>query len=208
MAAVPVTSYILDLGCGEGRHTEPLMRLGFPVHGCDPRPDAVDAARERIADLVGQEDAENCVRVADLSDMQYPDASFDWVVAYHAEALATTTDELQTLLSEARRMLKPGGWVYLTFPAAASDIDELDRTSGDGAPVDASGDAADDAVDDAVDDAPEGAPAPSGAFSIDALTEQQEAANLAVASAPEIADEHGRPRLRAIFRRVEPETPR
>lgn len=197
MAAVPVTSYILDLGCGEGRHTEPLMRLGFPVHGCDPRPDAVNATRERIADLVGEEDAENCVRVADLNDMQYPDASFDWVIAYHAETLATTTGELQTLLSEARRMLKPGGWVYLTFPAAASDIDEQDRTSGDGAPVDPSdAGSADDSA------------APSGAFSIDALTKQQEAANLAVASAPEIADEHGHPRLRAIFRRVEPETPR
>ena len=192
MAAVPVTSYILDLGCGEGRHTEPLMRLGFPVHGCDPRPDAVDAARERIADLVGQEDAQNCVRVADLSDMQYPDASFDWVIAYHAEMLATSTSELQTLLAEARRMLKPGGWVYLTFPAAGSDINERDRTSGDGAPVNASSDAS----------------ARSEAFSVDVLTEQQEAANLAVASAPEIADEHGQPRLRAIFRRVEPDTSR
>ncbi len=191
MAAVPVTSYILDLGCGDGRHTEPLMRLGFPVHGCDPRPDAVDAARERIADLVGEEDAETCVRVANLSDMRYPDASFDWVIAYHAETLATTTGELQALLSEARRMLKPGGWVYLTFPAAPADIDEQDRTSGDGAPVNA--------PDDAV---------PSGAFSIDVLTEQQEAAHLAVASTPEIADEHGQLRLRAIFRRVEPKTPR
>lgn len=195
MAAVPVTSYILDLGCGEGRHTEPLMRLGFPVHGCDPRPDAVEATRERIAELVGEEDAENCVRVADLSDIQYPDASFDWVIAYHAETLAPTTDQLQTLLSEARRMLKPGGWVYLTVPAAASDIDEQDRTSGDGAPVEPP-------------DNPSDSSAPSGAFSIDALTEQQEAANLAVASAPEIANEHGQPRLRAIFRRVEPETPR
>ena len=135
MAAVPVTSYILDLGCGEGRHTEPLMRLGFPVHGCDPRADAVHATRDRIADLVGEEDAENCVRIADLSDMQYPDASFDWVIAYHAEMLATTPEELQALLSEARRMLKPGGWVYLTFPAAVSDIDEHERTSGDGAPI-------------------------------------------------------------------------
>jgi SAM-dependent methyltransferase len=174
---------------------EPLMRLGFPVHGCDPRPDAVDATRERIEDLVGKEDAENCVRVADLSNMQYPDASFDWVIAYHAEALATTTDELHTLLSEARRMLKPGGWVYLTFPAAASDINEQDRTAGDGASVDLSHSA-------------EEGQAASGVFSIDVLTQEREAANLAVASTPEIADEHGERRLRAIFRRVDPETPR
>ena len=172
------------------------MRLGFPVHGCDPRTDAVHATRHRISDLVGEEEAETCVRVATLDDMQYPDASFDWVIAYHAEILATTTEELHALLSEARRMLKPGGWVYLTFPAAVSDIDEHERTSGDGAPINTPAEAS-------VSSGKGG-----GTFSMNTLKEQQQAANLAVASAPEIVDEHGRLRLRAIYRRVEPETPR
>lgn len=191
MAAVPVTSYILDLGCGEGRHTEPLLRLGFPVHGCDPRPEAVETARERVAAIVGEEDAKTCVQRVSLEDMEYPDEAFDWVIAYHAEVLAETPDELHALLSRTRRMLKPGGWAYVSVPAAVTDIDEQKRTTGDGAPA----------------SAPENGDTTSGAFTIDALTEQQERANLATASAPEVVEEHGVFRTRAIFRRVEPNTP-
>ncbi|WP_179862206.1 class I SAM-dependent methyltransferase [Longibacter salinarum] len=189
MAAVPVNSFILDLGCGEGRHTEPLLRLGFPVHGCDPRPDAVERTRGRIKDIVGEEDAENCVQVASLAEMDYPDESFDWVVVYHGEVFGDRPEDVYQLLSEARRMLKPGGWAYVTFPAAAVDIDDQERTAGDGAPASSPAQSA------------------AGSVSIDELEAQQERANLATASAPEIAEEPGAVRVRAIFRRVDPNTP-
>lgn len=191
MAAVPITSYILDLGCGEGRHTEPLLRLGFPVHGCDPRPGAVQTARERVTSIVGEEGAQTCVQVVSLDEMEYPDEAFDWVIAYHAEVLAETPGELHALLSRTRRMLKPGGWTYVSVPASEADIEEQERTSGDGAPA----------------SAPVDTEATSSPFTIDVLTEQQRRANLAMASAPEVVKEHGAFRTRAIFRRVEPQTP-
>lgn len=189
MAAVPVNSYILDLGCEEGRHTEPLLRLGFPVHGCDPRPEAVAKARDRVAEIVGPEDAETCVQIATLDAMEYPEDAFDWVIAYRGEIFGDSDDDVFRLLSEARRMLKPGGWTYVTFPAAAKDVDEQERTAGDGAPTE---------MPSAVDE---------NAVSIRALEAQQERANLAVASAPEIVKELGEFRVRAIFRRVDPNTP-
>jgi len=189
MAAVPVNSYILDLGCEEGRHTEPLLRLGFPVHGCDPRPEAVAKARDRVAEIVGSEDAETCVQTATLDAIDYPDDAFDWVIAYRGEIFGDSDNDVFRLLSEARRMLKPGGWTYVTFPAAAEDVEEQERTCGDGAPTDTSSVVEEKAV------------------SIRVLKAQQERANLAVASAPEIVEEQGGFRVRAIFRRVEPNTP-
>jgi SAM-dependent methyltransferase len=191
MAAVPVNSYVLDLGCGAGRHTEPLLRLGFPVHGCDPDAEAVYAARERVAEVVGEEDAENCVQVAALDAMDYPDDAFDWVIAYEGERFGTDAASIHQLLVEARRMLKPGGWAYVAFPAAPADIDEQERTAGDGAPP--------------APDAP--ADAPDGSVSIDLLEAQQERAGFATASAPEVVEEAGEVRVRAIFRRVESNTP-
>lgn len=121
LAAVPVSSSVLDLGCGHGRHTEPLLRLGFPVHACDPRPEAVEATRARVADLLDEETARSCVREATLDGLDYFDTDFDWIVADRAEAYAATPAELTTLLRTGRRLLAPGGWMFVTLPASAGD---------------------------------------------------------------------------------------
>jgi len=117
LAAVPVSSEVLDLGCGQGRHTEALLRLGFPVHACDPRPAAVEATRETVQDLLEEGDPETVVQVAHLDEMDYPEATFDWVVAVEAEeTYVSDEDDLRRLFEEGRRLLKPGGWLYVTLP--------------------------------------------------------------------------------------------
>lgn len=181
LAAVPVSSHILDLGCGEGRHTEPLLRLGFPVHACDPRLAAVRKTREAILNLVGEETVEQCVRPAALDAMDaYPDAAFDWVIAYHAEVWAQTADELATLMSEAARLLKPGGWVYVTVPASMQELERAEAASGDGARAEGE---------------------LESLFSVDMLERTRADAELAVASEPEVVQEMGKTRIRAIYRR-------
>ncbi len=172
LAAVPVSSRILDLGCGEGRHTEPLLRLGFPVHACDPRPEAVEAARARVRDLIGADAVETSVQVTPLDALEDLDATFDWVVADAAETYVGDEDDLQVLLAESRRLLKPGGWLYLTLPAA-----------------------------------PEGEEGSGTAFSLDTLERLRRQADLAEAGDPSRLDEGPTPRIRAIYRRVDPHTP-
>jgi len=173
LAAVPVASQILDLGCGYGRHTEPLLRLGFPVHACDPRPEAVEATRARVADLLEGDSAETVVQVTPLDALDYPDATFDWVVADRAETYVESASDLEVLLAEGRRLLKPGGWLYITLPAAPADGE-----------------------------------APAGpAFSLEALERYRQEADLAEAGDPSRLEDGPSPRLRALFRRVEPQTP-
>jgi len=173
LAAVPVSSRILDLGCGHGRHTEPLLRLGFPVHACDSRPEAVDATRARIGDLIEADSAETVVQVTPLDALDYPDATFDWVVADRAETYVGDAADLERLLAESRRLLKPGGWLYLTLPAASK---------ADGAETGA-------------------------AFTLEALDHYRRAADLAEAGDPSRVEDGPALRLRALYRRVDPQTP-
>mgnify|MGYP006296809757 CR=1 FL=1 len=181
LAAVPVSSEILDLGCGHGRHTEALLRLGFPVHACDPRPSAVETTRTAIDDLLEQGDVETVVQVAPLDAMDYPDETFDWVVAVEAETYVSDEESLRALFEEGRRLLKPGGWLYVTLPAPENDETEGTETR-------------------------EEADAPAR-FSEEALEAQRKAADLAEASAPTAVQESTTSRIRAIYRRVEPHTP-
>ena len=175
LASVPVSSSILDLGCGEGRHTEPLLRLGFPVHACDPEPAAVDATRAAIRPLVGEETAETCVQTRSMDNLSAIDESFDWVVADRVERYASSVDDLKTLFHAAHHLLSPGGWFFVTLRTADSSAE------------------------------PE---APAGlVVSEDQLDRCREEAGLEVASAPSTIDGTHPPRVRALYRRVDPKTP-
>lgn len=113
LARESTTNRVLDLGCADGRHTEPLARLGFDLYACD----AVDvvAARKRLAEVWGDEEAERRITPAHLSALGYPDEFFDWVVAYGAYDEATNAVDLTEALEETRRVLKAGGWIYVAM---------------------------------------------------------------------------------------------
>lgn len=110
LAAVAPGTRVVDLACGDGRHLEPLARLGFDVQGVtagNPAP-----ARARLADVLGEGDAH--ARIVPTTD-DVPDASADWAV------LSMTTDGTDwAALAEAARVLRPGGWVWVEVPPNAA----------------------------------------------------------------------------------------
>lgn len=109
------TNSVLDLGCADGRHTEPLARLGFDLYACDAD---VETARARLADVWGKEEATRRITPAKPTALGYPDAFFDWVIAYGAYDGVADAAELMDALEETRRVLKTGGWIYVTMSEA------------------------------------------------------------------------------------------
>lgn len=181
--AIPPSSRVLDLGCGRGRHTEPLVRLGLDVHACDSSPEAVAAARSRIADVVGQEAANARCSVSAYEALGYADESFDWVVAFDSLSRAQTRAMLLEVLAEVRRVLKRGGWFYVAVPAVP------DRQLGNGS----QGYAGDSGL--------------TPTFTARSLNELLAEADFAAAEPPSVTA-HGRRRLvQAIYRKTDVETP-
>jgi 2-polyprenyl-6-hydroxyphenyl methylase/3-demethylubiquinone-9 3-methyltransferase len=94
---------VLDLGCAGGFMAEALARRGAVVTGIDPAADAVASARAHAS-------AEGLsIRYDEGTGeaLPYPDAAFDAVVC--VDVLEHVAD-LDAVLAEVRRVLKPGGW--------------------------------------------------------------------------------------------------
>lgn len=100
---------VLDVGCGTGVAARAIAaRADFSgrVTGIDlsPRLVAVGkrlAEEERVGDRVD-------LRAGDTRDLDFPDESFDAVVAH---TLVSHVAEPRTVLAEAARVLKPGGGI-------------------------------------------------------------------------------------------------
>ena len=102
---LPEVERVLDLGCGDGRLTAEL-RAGEVV-GADVSAVALERARPRLPHAT-------LVRLTPDAALPLEDSSFDLVLC--AETLEHVRD-VQLLLSEARRVLRPGGELALTTPA-------------------------------------------------------------------------------------------
>lgn len=98
---------ILDVGCGTGRLIEFLNSVGFQAFGCDISQTAVKYANQI-----------NRKRVAYLgfaTQIPFPNQSFDMVTAISLiEHL--TAQEAEQFAREAKRILKPQGFIFLVTP--------------------------------------------------------------------------------------------
>src|SRR5689334_7732017 len=93
---------LLDIACGSGLALQLAARKGAAVAGLDASEALVAIARARIpnADL----------RVGDMFALPFPDASFDAATSFNG-----IWKGCEAALSEARRVLVPGGRLGLTF---------------------------------------------------------------------------------------------
>jgi SAM-dependent methyltransferase len=95
----------LDLGCGDGRLTGEL--IAGELTAADVSPVALGRARRRLPEA-------KLVELDHEAPLPFPDGEFDLVLC--AETLEHVRD-VQRLLSEARRVLRPGGELAITTPA-------------------------------------------------------------------------------------------
>jgi SAM-dependent methyltransferase len=96
---------VLDLGCGDGRLTSDLDATELTA--AEVSPVALSRAARRLPDA-------RIVELEPDAELPFADGSFDLVLC--AETIEHVRD-VQLLLSEIRRVLRPGGTLALTTPA-------------------------------------------------------------------------------------------
>lgn len=97
----------LDIGCGAGEYMLLMREGGWRVCGVEPVLAGAEAGRNAGLDI----------RHASLLGVQFPDASFDYVRSNHSFEHVTNPLEL---LHEIRRILRPGGKLFLGVPNSES----------------------------------------------------------------------------------------
>lgn len=188
LAAVPVQSRILHVGCGSGKETQQLARLGFDLYACDVDPEVVVETRKHLTRLESafEETPEERVISSSASSLAYPDSFFDWVVAHHVYDRAAGLENVVEMLGETRRVLQPGGWVHCAvrkYTETQEDWDQLDSlVYQNGSRIGAF-------------------------FTVGSLGECMETLDFAEAEAPFPVEIDDKPYLCGIYRKVDENTP-
>ncbi len=111
-------TWLLDLGCGAGRHAFEAARRGASVVALDMdsgelnQVAAITAAMEEAGEIPAG--ASITAAAGDATRMPFPDDSFDFVIASEVMEHIPTD---QSAMNEVARVLKPGGIAAVTVPA-------------------------------------------------------------------------------------------
>jgi SAM-dependent methyltransferase len=109
---------VLDAGCGPGRFTLELARLGAQVVAADISPGQLDLHRRYTADI---EDAVQDRVIADVLALPFADDAFDVTVCYGG-AVSYVLDRAPEAVAELARVTRPGGHVLLSVMSLVGSL--------------------------------------------------------------------------------------
>jgi 2-polyprenyl-3-methyl-5-hydroxy-6-metoxy-1,4-benzoquinol methylase len=104
---------MLDLGCGPGTLVYKAMRDGHNAYGIDLSEEKIELGRRWVDALGYPASWKQRLSIEDGGNLPFEDQSFDVVTSYHVlEHVA----DLPSVLYEAVRVTKRGGWLQLCAP--------------------------------------------------------------------------------------------
>jgi SAM-dependent methyltransferase len=113
---IPAGSEMLELGCGAGLPMTKALAEGRSVTGVDISAAQVELARRHVPEATFLR--------ADMTELRFPPASFDAVVAFYC-LTHVPRDAMPALLAHIRSWLRPGG-VFVATMGADDSPDEVD----------------------------------------------------------------------------------
>lgn len=117
---VPKNALILDHGCGYGRILRELQQAGYTnLYGTDPSPKMIERAARELANI--------SLAVTDGEHIPFADETFE-VVSLIAVLTSVIADQAQQeMIAEIKRVLKPGGLIYINDFLLNQDERNLSR---------------------------------------------------------------------------------
>lgn len=99
-------STILDVGCGYGRTLNELYHAGYgSLYGIDFSEKMIERGKNLNPNLD--------LRVQTTNGIDFPDNYFDGVILFAVLTCIVDNEEQLALMKEIRRVLKPGGIIYI-----------------------------------------------------------------------------------------------
>lgn len=112
---------VLELGAGMGMFVTVARQLGIDIVGVEPGANSYHNLRNAIEKLLSANDLPSSTIIcAPAENLPWPDGSFDHVVSF--QVLEHVHDPPK-VLSEAVRVLKPGGRLYFDMPNYLSFVE-------------------------------------------------------------------------------------
>lgn len=105
-ARLPKGGKVLDVGCGTGEHLHRAEDAGLRAFGVEPAPAMLAVARSNVPTAE--------IKQGVATDLPFGDAEFDLVIMVEVLRYLDRPDTEKALL-EARRVLKPGGQLFVTL---------------------------------------------------------------------------------------------
>ena len=113
-------AFVVDVGCGYGRTLNELSALGYTnLAGFDFSPEMIRRGTRQFPDLD--------LRVKEGDAIALEDDSVDAVILFAVLTCIVKNEEQRELVSEIRRVLKPGGVIYVNDFLLNSDERNLTR---------------------------------------------------------------------------------
>jgi SAM-dependent methyltransferase len=117
-----------DIGCGTGRLTPYLAKLGLSPRGVDLSPEMVRVAQRENPEFRFEE--------GDLRQLPIADASLAGVVCWYS-LIFLAPEHRELAFAELARVVKPGGYLVTAFKDGDGERQRRGRTTGLGVEFDA-----------------------------------------------------------------------
>ncbi len=112
----PAKIKIWDVGCGTGRHTVYLARLGFDIYASDNSPKALETTQAALA----VEHLKATVAAADMEDLPFKDVAFHaiilWNVVQHADSA-----KIMRVITNLKSAILPKGLFLLSVKSTKAE---------------------------------------------------------------------------------------
>ena len=109
---------VLDVGCGFANNLVPFADIGCECHGVDLHPEMAATAQA----VMDQRGFKTKIQAGSNRSLPYPDAHFDLLLSINTLHYEGSEENVMAALKEFRRVLKPGGGLYLSTVGPEHEI--------------------------------------------------------------------------------------